>query len=147
MKLTLTATIQKTAEHCRIFLYHGVKDSANVNKILEGGFDLTKIQSEWISGYGVSCFSKAEGVRKWFRNPNIPIIQMTFDGNLITPWDAEDIIKPRVEKNWMSNWSPQQYNLALIDNGIDAVWMESPFKGCKEIRVHNLLKIHDLKLL
>lgn len=148
MKLTLEASIKKTAEHCRIFLYHGVRDPANVELILNGGFDLTKIESQWISGYGVSCFTKADGVKKHFRKfPSIPILQMVFDGNLLQPWDAEELIRPKVEKNWMSNWSPQKYNMTLIAFGIDAVWMETPWKGVKEIRVHNLAKLSDIKLL
>ena len=43
MKIVLKAT------PTRIFLYHGVKDPANVEKILRGGFDLTKLESNWIS--------------------------------------------------------------------------------------------------
>lgn len=137
MKLVLKAT------PTRIFLYHGVKDPANVEKILHGGFDLTKLESNWINGYGIPTFSKAEAVKKWFRNPEIPIIQMTFDGNLVTPWEAEEIVAPKAHQSW----GPRDYNNALVNGGVDAVMMESPFKGCKEILVHNLERVSNLKLV
>lgn len=146
MKLILKA-FTKQAEPVRIFLYHGVKNPEDVEKILRGGFDLTKIQSNWISGYGVACFTKADGVRKLFRkNPDIPIIQMLFDGNLMQPWDAEAIVKPQAKRH-NTNWSPADYNKALINAGIDALWTESPFKGIKEVTVHNLEKISQLTLV
>jgi hypothetical protein len=147
MRICIRAFL-KRSENVRIYLYHGVKDSNNVDKILNGGFDLTRGNSQWINGYGISCFNKEEGVRKHFRDKNIPIIQMVFEGNLVDSWYAEEAIKNKIKAEGKNPWmSPRDYNETLIANGIDAVITDSIFKGIKEIMVYNLEKIKYLKLV
>ena len=147
MRLRLASTI-KTAEHARAYLYHGVRNPEDVQKILTEGFDLTKNRSEWITGYGVSTFNKPEGVKKFFRNPNIPILKILFDGNMVAPWDAEEAVKPYAPKRGpAAPWSPRDYNEALIEAGIDAVFLNTSYKGILEVMIHNIQKIRSIELL
>jgi hypothetical protein len=146
MKISIKAFL-KRSENVKIYIYHGTNPE-NVQKILNGGFDLTKINSRWINGYGVACFNKEDGVRKHFRNKDISIIQMIFEGNLVDSWYAEEAIKNKIKAQGKNDWmSPRDYNETLIENGIDAVITDSIFKGIKEIMVYNLGKIRQLRLL
>lgn len=145
MKLHLASTI-KTAETVKIFLYHGVRNPEDVQGILQGGFDLTRIRSNWINGYGVSTFTKPEAVKKHFRNPDISILKLTFEGNMMTPWDAEEVVKPVAPKRGPAVvWSPQDYNEALFNAGIDAVFLQTAYKGVLEVTIYNLQTIKKIE--
>jgi hypothetical protein len=146
MRLRLASHI-RTAEPARLFLYHGVKNPDDVPNILIGGFDLTRMESKWITGYGVSCFTKPDAVKKHFGNPGISIVQLTFDGNLAAPWDAEEAVKPSapVARKDQIPWSPQDYNLALIGAGIDAIFLNTAYKSILEVIVYNLECIHRIE--
>jgi hypothetical protein len=145
MRLRLASTV-KVAEHAHLFLYHGVKNPEDVQSILDNGFDLTRLNSKWINGYGVATFTKAEAVKKFYRNPEIPILKITFEGNMVAPWDAEAAVAPLAPKRNQTPWGPQDYNLALIAAGIDAVFLNTAQKGILEVVIHNLDCIHQVEL-
>lgn len=143
MRLRFTSTV-KTAEVARLFLYHGVRNPEDVESILLHGFDLTRINSKFINGYGVSCFTKPEAVKKFYRR-DVPILKLTFDGNLVAPWDAESAVASLAPKRNETPWGPQDYNIALINAGIDAVFLNTAYKGILEVVIHNLDCIHAVE--
>lgn len=144
MRLTLASTI-KTAERAKLFLYHGVRNSEDVQSILDHGFDLTRINSKWINGYGVACFTKAEAVKKFYKREDIAILKITFEGNMVAPWDAEATVAPLAPKRNETPWGPQDYNLALINAGIDAVFLNTAQTGILEVVIYNLDCIHSIE--
>lgn len=135
----------KKSEYLRVFLYHGVKNPSNVQKILDNGFDLTQGNASYINGYGVACFNSPEAVKRHFENLEIPILQILFEGNLIDSWDAEDVIKKKL-KEVHYRLSPRDFNETLIENGIDGIVTPSHFPKTKEITIYNLEKIKKIKI-
>jgi hypothetical protein len=146
MRLRLASSI-KTAEAVKVYLYHGVRNPEDAEKILQEGFDLTKINSQWTNGYGVSTFTKPDAVKKHFRNPEITILKLLFEGNMVAPWDAEEAVRPTAPKRGPANpQSPRDYNEALMAAGIDAVFLNTSYKGVLEVVIHNLQKIKAIEL-
>ena len=126
----------REARQRRLTLYHGTK-ADKAAAILQRGFDLTLIKPRWTNDYAVSTLTTPRSIQKYFGDrPDTAIIEMTFNGNIITPEEASLI-------TGFSN-TPQSYARALLKEGVDAVMLNGA--GAKQVYVYNVKALSNIHM-
>ncbi|RKX20216.1 MAG: hypothetical protein DRP51_06050 [Candidatus Zixiibacteriota bacterium] len=117
-------------------LYHGVRDSSNVKRILDKGFSLFYIKPRWVNDFAVSAAKSKKNVIKFFGNSNIVVLKFKFRGNV---WKGARFETLGSEINSFAN-TPVEFTRAAVQAGIDA-----SDQG-HTVFIYNLKKISNIEI-
>jgi len=96
-------------------LYHGVRDTDNVKKILDGGFKLIYVRPRWVNDYAVSAAKSKKAVLKFFGR-DIVVLKFKFRGNVWKGARFETL------SSWINSFSREsrKFTRDVLSAGIDA---------------------------
>lgn len=118
----------------KLTLYHGVRNSKDVNDILKNGFDLRKIKPNWQNDYAISTLTKPSYIFKFFGTKDIKILKIDFEG----------VVEDNPYSINVHATTPQEYTEDIVKDGIDAVRLGG---DGKQYFIYNLDAIKKITLI
>lgn len=123
-----------------ITLFHGVKKTENVDKILKGGFKLSFIKPQWENDYAISAMTTKRSIEQFFGKRITTILKFKFSGNV---YFYEHFGSGPYSAQFSS--SAQNYTRAVLKDSIDASRLYAD-RGPYQYFIYNVKKISNIQI-